>query len=192
MDSLLNKVILSHDSKTLIHHLDLHLRIPLVVTGNKKGESKDSPIISNSNSLKVSRDLIQDGSLYSTVVKSSTKSTGLDKDNNSNQFYTKGFFLSMVIKISSPNLWMSPYSEYQQKLFDIIREQHEDQKMNFVQISNWMNENNYLTPRGKVFSQQLAWSMYTKKQRSLKRFSQSFEPEILNSKLEVVNYLPNS
>ena len=68
MDSLLNKVILSHNSKTLIHHLDLHLRIPLVVTGNKKGESKDSPIISNSNSLKVSRDLIQDGSLYSTVT----------------------------------------------------------------------------------------------------------------------------
>ena len=31
--------------------------------------------------------------------------------------------------------------------------------MNFVQISNWMNENNYLTPRGKVFSQQLAWSI---------------------------------
>ena len=189
LDSLLNKVILSHNSKTLIHHLDLHLRIPLVVTGNKKGESKDSPIISNSNSLKVSGDLIHNRPLYSTVIKSSTIS---DKDNNSNHFYTKGFFLSMVIRVSSSNLWMSPYSEYQQKLFDIIREQHEDQKMNFVQISNWLNENNYLTPRGKVFSQPLAWSMYTKKQRSLKRFSRSFEPEILNSKLEVVNYLPNS
>jgi hypothetical protein len=68
LDSLLNKVILNHDSNTLIHHLDLHLRIPLVVSGNKKGESKDSPIISNSNSLKVSGDLIQDGSLYSTVT----------------------------------------------------------------------------------------------------------------------------
>ncbi len=39
-----------------------------MVTENKKGESKDSPIISNSNSLLVSRDLIQDGSLYSTVT----------------------------------------------------------------------------------------------------------------------------
>jgi len=95
----------------------------------------------------------------------------------------------MVIQVSSSNLWMSPYSEYQQKIFDIIREQHEDQKMNFVQISNWLNENNYLTPRGKVFSQPLAWSMYNKKQRSLKRFSRSFEPEILNSKVEVVTTL---
>jgi hypothetical protein len=98
----------------------------------------------------------------------------------------------MVIQVSSSNLWMSPYSEYQQKLFDIIRVQHEDHKMNFVQISNWLNENNFLTPRGKVFSQPLAWSMYTKKQRSLKRFSRSFEPEIINSKLEVVNYIPTS
>jgi hypothetical protein len=68
LDSLLNKVILSHDSKTLIHQLDLHLRIPLVVTGNKKGESKDSPIISNFNSLKVSKDLIHARPLYSTVT----------------------------------------------------------------------------------------------------------------------------
>ena len=126
---------------------------------------------------------------YSTVIKSSTIS---DKDNNSNHFYTKGFFLSMVIRVSCCNLWMSPYSEYQQKLFDIIREQHEDQKMNFVQISKWLNENNYLTPRGKVFSQPLAWSMYTKKQRSLRRFSRSFEPEIINSNLEVVNYVTDA
>ena len=189
LDLLLDKVILNHDSKTRLHHLDIHLRIPLVMSGNKKGASKDAPIISNSNSLNFSGDLIQCQTNHSTVIKGSRIS---DKDNNSNHFYTKGFFLSMVIQVSSSNLWMSPYSEYQQKLFDIIREQHEDQKMNFVQISNWMNENNYLTPRGKVFSQQLAWSMYTKKQRSLKRFSRSFEPEILNSKLEVVNYLPNS
>mgnify|MGYP000660156791 CR=1 FL=1 len=186
MDSLLNKVILSHDSKTLIHHLDLHLRIPLVVTGNKKGESKDSPIISNSNSLKVSRDLIQDGSLYSTVIKGSRIS---DKDNNSNHFYTKGFFLSMVIRVSCSNLWMSPYSEYQQKLFDIIREQHEDQKMNFVQISDWLNENHYQTPRGKVFNQSLAWSMYTKKMRSIERFSRDNDTQVVSTGIDIINYV---
>lgn len=188
MDSLLNKVVLSHDSKTLIHHLDLHLRIPLVVTGNKKGESKDSPIIYTTNSLKVSGDLIHSRSLYSTVTKGSTND--IHKDNNSNQFFTKGFFLSMVIRVSSPNLWLSPYSEYQQKLFDIIREQHEDKGMNFVQISDWLNENNYLTSRGKVFSQPLAWSMYTKKKRSINRFSRPVELDVIKSEVDVVNYFP--
>ncbi|MHA8062650.1 hypothetical protein [Aquirufa aurantiipilula] len=189
MDIILDKVVLNHDPTTLIHTLDMTLRIPLVLSGNKKGASKDAPVISDFNSLILSRDLIHSGSLYSTVTKKSSNT--IHQDNKSNQFYTKGFFLSMVIRISSSNLWLSPYSEYQQRLFDIIRELHEDQKMNFVQISNWLNQNNYLTPRGKVFSQQLAWSLYTKKQRSIKRFSRSFEPVILNSEVEVVNYVPD-
>lgn len=68
LDLLLDKVILNHDSKTRLHHLDIHLRIPLVMSGNKKGASKDAPIISNSNLLKVSGDLIQSRPIYSTVT----------------------------------------------------------------------------------------------------------------------------
>ncbi|MHA8050876.1 hypothetical protein V7S79_07145 [Aquirufa sp. ROCK-SH2] len=96
----------------------------------------------------------------------------------------------MVIRVSSPNLWTSPYNDHQQKLFEIIREQHEDKGMNFVQISNWLNENNYLTTRGKVFSHPLAWSMYTKKQRSIKRFSRPVELDVIKSEVDVVNYIP--
>lgn len=188
LDLLLDKVILNHDSKTRLHHLDVHLRIPLLLSGNKKGASKDAPIISNSNSLNFSGDLIQCQTNHSTVV--NCLPTTL-KDNNSSGLNSKGFYLSMVIRVTSSNLWLSPYNDYQQKLFDIIREQHEDRKMNFVQISNWMNENNYLTPRGKVFSQQHCWSIYTKKKRSLNRFSRSFEPEIINSKVDIVNYSPD-
>lgn len=187
LDLILDKITLSHDGSTRIHHLDIHLRIPLVISENKKGESKDSPVKYTLNSLNNSEYRIQDGSLYSTVTK---RSTNIHKVNNSNGLNTKGFFLSMIIRVSSPNLWLSPYSEYQQKLFDIIREQHEDKKMNFVQISKWMNDNNYLTPRGKVFSQQLAWSMYTKKQRSIKRFSRPVQSEVINSELDIVNYAP--
>jgi DNA invertase Pin-like site-specific DNA recombinase len=68
LDLLLDKVILNHDSKTLLHHLEIHLRIPLVISGNKKGASKDAPIISNSNLLKVSRDLIHNRTNHSTVT----------------------------------------------------------------------------------------------------------------------------
>ena len=188
MDLVLDKVILNHDSKTLLHHLDIHLRIPLVLSGNMKGGSKDAPIISNSNSLKVSGNMIHVRPNHSTVVNCPTTEL---KNNHPNGFNTKGFFLSMVVRITSSNLWLSPYNDYQQQVFNIIREQHEDKKMNFVQISNWMNENNYLTPRGKVFSQQHCWSIYTKKMRSMNRFSRSFESEVINSEVDVVNYVPD-
>ena len=98
----------------------------------------------------------------------------------------------MVIRVTSSNLWLSPYNDHQQKIFDIIRELHEDKNMNFVQISNWLNENNYLTPRGTTFSQPKCWSIYTKKKRSMNRFSRSFEPEVINSELDVLNYIPSS
>jgi hypothetical protein len=157
------------------------------MSGNKKGESKDSPVKSLVNSLRDSGDLIQSRPNHSTVIKDSET---IPQVNHSNSLTQKLFYLTMVIRITSSNLWTSPYSDHQQKLFDIIREQHEDKGMNFVQISNWLNENNYLTPRGKVFSQPLAWSMYTKKQRSINRFSRPVEMDVIKSEVDVVNYIP--
>ena len=123
------------------------------------------------------------GKIYSTVVNCSPKVPNHSDDSNQ-----KGYFLTMVLVITSPNLWMSPYSEYQQTLFGIIQHKHEVEGMNFVQISDWLIENHYQTPRGKVFSQPLAWSMYTKKMRSIKRFSRENELKIKSSGIDVVNY----
>ena len=77
---------------------------------------------------------------YSTVTKSSP--TGLDPH------LDKGYHLTMVLEVSSSNLWMSPYSQHQQMLFDLIRSKHEDEGWNFKKISDWLVENNYSTPRG--------------------------------------------
>jgi hypothetical protein len=41
---LLDKVILKHDPTTLLHTLDLHLRIPLILTPTKKGNTLRVPI----------------------------------------------------------------------------------------------------------------------------------------------------
>jgi len=68
LDLILDKVVLSHDQKALLHNLVITLRIPLVLSGNKKGASKDAPVISLSKSLKVSDDITHSGSLYSTVT----------------------------------------------------------------------------------------------------------------------------
>lgn len=126
--------------------------------------------------------------LHSTVVNSSsfisTKVPDLTEIPNG-----KGYFLTMVIRVTSSNLWTSPYNDYQQKLFDIISTQHEKMGKNFQEISDWLNENQYKTPRGKVFTQSHAWSIYTKKKRSIQRFSREFELEVLSPDLDVINYV---
>jgi hypothetical protein len=97
----------------------------------------------------------------------------------------------MVLRVTSSNLWISPYSNHQQKLFDIIKKKHEDEGLNFVQISDWLNEHDYETPRGKVFTQGHVWSIYTKKMRSEKRFSRESTSEIIGSNFDIVNLVPD-
>ena len=95
----------------------------------------------------------------------------------------------MVLRLNSSNLWTSSYNDYQQELFDIICSHHEKMGKNFQEISDWLNENQYKTPRAKVFTQSHVWSIYTKKKRSIERFSREFEPEVLNPDLDVTNYV---
>ena len=99
----------------------------------------------------------------------------------------------MVLKVSSPSLWTSPYSDYQSKLFEIIKTKYEDEGLNFVQISNWLNENQYKTPRGKVFSPkgQNVFSIYRKKIKSIERFSRENDTEVLSTGVDVINYVPD-
>jgi hypothetical protein len=104
---------------------------------------------------------------------------------------SKGYFLTMVLRVSSSNLWTSPYSEYQKQIFEIICNKHDVEGLNFVQISNWLNDNGYKSPRGKVFTQSHVWSIYTKKKRSIERFSREFEPEVISTDLDIVNYVPS-
>ena len=122
---------------------------------------------------------------YSTVV---TFSPNLP---NIPHLHNKNYYLTMVLRVTSSNLWTSPYSDYQHKLFDIIREKHEEEGLNFVQISDWLNKNKYKTPRGKVFTPGHVWSIYTKKIRNEKRFSRESTSEIIGSNFDVVNLVPD-
>lgn len=120
---------------------------------------------------------------HSTVVKCFTKST--HKDTN-----TKGFSIKLSVQLKSSNLWLPPYSNYQQELFDIITKFHEVDGWNFQQISDWLVENNYSTPRGKVFNNSIALSIYKKKSRSIERFSREFDHTITDMGIDVVDYIP--
>jgi hypothetical protein len=184
LNIILDKVILNHDQNTLLHTLEMNLRIPLLLSEIKKGELLSAPSNVSSKPLKNKGDLIQSRSLYSTVINCSSKVP--NQPDVTNQ---RGYFLTMVVVVTSPNLWMSPYSEYQQTLFGIIQHKHEVDGMNFVQISDWLNENHYKTPRGKVFNQSLAWSIYTKKKRSIQRFSRENDTEVVSTGIDIINYV---
>ncbi len=169
----------------------MNLRIPLLLSELKKGELLSAPSNVSSKPLITQGNQLSTRSLYSTVVNDSTKGTNtgtklLFSSDDSNK---KGYFLSMVVVVTSPNLWISPYSEYQQTLFGIIQHKHEVEGMNFVQISDWLNENHFKTPRGKVFTQSLAWSMYTKKMRSIKRFSRENDTQVVSTGIDIINYV---
>jgi hypothetical protein len=105
---------------------------------------------------------------------------------------SKGYSLKFSLQITSSNLWVAPYSSYQQDLFDIISKFHDKDGWSFKQISDWLKDNNYLTPRGHIFTPQHTWSIYRKKNRSIKRFSREFEDNITDMKIAMEDYDPDS
>jgi hypothetical protein len=96
------------------------------------------------------------------------------------------------VELVSSNLWTSPYTPYQQEVYDITRKLHEDDGWNFKQVSDWFNENGYKTPRGKVFHKNHVWSIYTKKNRSIDRFSREYDHKVTEMNVDVVDYIPDS
>ena len=103
---------------------------------------------------------------------------------------TGSVFLVINILFKSSNLWVSPSSPYQQEFFNIIRSQHEEQGKNFVEICNYLISKGYKSTRGKNLTQSIVWSIYTKKKKSIQRFSRVFEPVITDVKLDLLDYFP--
>lgn len=191
LDIILDRIILKHDQTSLLHTLEVYLRLPLALTQIKKGDLFGAPSNLSSKALISQGNQLSTRSLYSTVAKSSTTCTNMSTKvpNHPEDSNQKGYFLSMVLEITSPNLWMSPYSDHQQTLFGIIQHKHEVEGLNFVQISEWLNENLYKTPRGKVFTQSHVWSIYTKKKRSIQRFSRENDTQVVSTGIDVINYV---
>ena len=97
------------------------------------------------------------------------------------------FSLSLSVELKSSNLWVSNYSPYQQELFNIISKYHDEEGWNFQQISDYLVDNNYRTPRGKIFTQGHVWSIYKKKIKSITRFSREFDHIITDMKVDQLN-----
>jgi hypothetical protein len=168
--SIIDHIKVDYDNTNKTHELDVNFRIPMRVFCD---DSNFKP-----------KTLRQD---YSTVTLNSETQDVISPNKNNN---TNGQNLIMVIKLTSSNLWMSPYSSHQTELFHLIKTQHENDGKNFKQISDWLNEHGYNTTRGKVFTQGHVWSMYKKKKKSNERFGREFVPYFKSVSIDVLDSLP--
>ena len=99
--------------------------------------------------------------------------------------YTEVIFKFQVDATFS-NLWASPYSVYQQFLYDKIVELRE-QGLNFKQIADRLNDNNYKTPRGKKFLNAHAISIVAKKQRRDAKLAKRYPLKLSNFSIHLVD-----
>ena len=71
-------------------------------------------------------------------------------------------YLTFVLSVRVTHLWVAPYTEYQQFLFVTITGLRE-KGWNYRQIADWLNQNDYKAPRGKMVHGSLAHSIVKKK-----------------------------
>ena len=95
-------------------------------------------------------------------------------------------FLTFVLSVRASHLWVAPYSQYQQFLYDTITDLRE-KGLNYQQIADWLNENNYKTPRGKKFLNAHAHSIVKKKKIREVRLTKMYPPKLSNFALRFVD-----
>ena len=188
LKKVLDCITVDYDWKEKVHRLNIHFKIPVLTVDRevKYGTNIPDP----SEPLRNQPDQPVPVGNYSTVKRTSSSVGGLltDKSNNISP-NTKGYSILLNVQLVSSNLWTSTYSPNQQRIFDIIKRLHEGDGWNFVQISSWLNDKGYLSPRGKVFLENHVWSIYMKKKRSIQRFSREFPHKITDMKVDVVDYV---
>ena len=88
--------------------------------------------------------------------------------------------------LTTRNLLISPYSEYQSELHDTIKNLY-DEGLGYRKIACWLNENGYLTPRGKKFYNTHVFSILKKKRQRDERLNQEVEVEYRDFSLEFID-----
>ena len=85
--------------------------------------------------------------------------------------------------LTTRNLLVFPYADYQTELHDITQNLH-DEGLGYRKIAQWLNENEYQTPRGKKFFNTHVYSILKKKRLRDERLNQKVEVEYGDFSLE--------
>ncbi len=91
-------------------------------------------------------------------------------------------YATFDLVIHTTKLWIAPYSEYQQSLYDLILRMRE-KNFTFTEIADHLNESGYKTVRGKKFRNAHAHSILKKKTIRDKRLGREYKPVIENFNL---------
>ena len=92
-------------------------------------------------------------------------------------------FFCFEMVLTTRNLLVEPYSDYQSELHDIIQNLH-DEGLGYRKIAQWLNERGYTTLRGKRFFNTHVFSIPKKKRLRDERLNREFEVEYRNFSLE--------
>ena len=95
-------------------------------------------------------------------------------------------YLTFLLSVRASHLWVAQYSEYQQFLYLTITGLRE-KGLNYRQIADWLNENDYTTPRGKKFLNAHAHSIVKKKKIREVRLTKMYPPKLSNFALRFVD-----
>ena len=95
-------------------------------------------------------------------------------------------YLTFLLSVRASHLWVAQYSEYQQFLYLTITGLRE-KGLNYQQIADWLNQNEYKTPRGKKFQGSHAHSIVKKKRIRESRSTQRYPPKLSNFGIRFVD-----
>ena len=183
LDGLISRIEVRLDKKTLNHNLKVFFHLGLVgdeirYKDGKKGDGYEVLEGTTDASLVVSRKVVEETHKTSRIdgrkkqVKKNEPTyhrakvvhhggVSLLGGKSIPQSNTDVFF-TFTVEVSFSNLWVSPYSSYQQFLYDTICK-YRKTGWNYQQIADWLNDNDFTTPRGKRFFNSSAQSIVKKK-----------------------------
>ena len=95
-------------------------------------------------------------------------------------------YLTFDLTVRASHLWVAPYNDYQQYLYETIMEFRE-KGWNFQQIADWFNENGITTVRGKKFRNAHAHSIVKKKTIRDVHILKKYKPKLSNFALRFLD-----
>ena len=99
---------------------------------------------------------------------------------------TTDVFFTFVVERRFTNLWVAPYSSYQQCLYGLICD-FRKKGWNYQQIADWLNSNDFTTPRGKTFFNSSVQSIVKKKHLRDARLTKRYPPKFSNFAISFVD-----
>ena len=183
LNVILDNILVDYDNIQKLHKLTINFKIPVFIR-KEVGEPVSSPFIYIRPAKRGGK-----SNQNRPVPNYSTVTEDFPTNPHFNEQFDE-FVMKIRVSMLSSNLWESPYSPLQTQIYNIICRFHDEDGWNFKQISDWLIDHGYKTPRGYTFTHTHAWSIYRKKNISIDRFNRKYPHHITDFRIDNGNYFP--